>query len=198
MEKLTILHAGAYPAHRDLALRLKGGDTEAPAEAAALLLPLVDEIARITGKQDVVLVPLPSHTGRPTYMLHVAQMVASLRGRDTTTVFPYLRSEPHESRHALKHGGIPARDIPAASVRYTAPRTAEAYHRLARTATPVLLDDIADTGASLLAARLVTGAEYAAVLDTTENTFTEAPAEETDPDQTFLEVLAMAAAIHAR
>ena len=194
MDTLTILHAGDYPAHRDLALRLKAGGLEAPREAALALLPLVDAIVRATGNDNVVLIPLPSHTGRPTYMLRVAQTLATLRGRGTTTVFPYLRSQPHESRHALKHGGIPARDIPAASVRYTSPCAAEAYHRLAKTHTAVLLDDIADTGASLRAAQLATGAGLAAVLDTTENTFAARERHESC-DDAFPEVIALAAGL---
>ena len=194
MSQLTVIHAGQYPTHRELALRLKTGDPDALAEAARTMVRLLDVPARI------LLVPVPSHTGRPTALLRLATRVAQMRGHATTTVFPYLRCTPHKSRHDLKHAGAEPQILPIPSMHFTGEGAVRLLHRLAKTHTPVLLDDVADTGATLLEAAQVTGARHAAVLDVTERTFltAERPTPETPSyDDTFLDLLAAMAARNA-
>lgn len=157
---LTILAAAEYPLHRDLALRLKRGDKDAAAQAADILLGLLPE-------GPLTLVPVPSHTGRPTYMLHVAQILAQRRGTASTAVFPYLRTRPHASRHDAKHGGADPRTLTAPTTFLPGDRCLLRLRERARRSTLVLLDDIADTGATLREASRATGAATAAVLAAT-------------------------------
>ena len=164
MNTLTIFHVGDYPQHRELALRLKAGGELAAKKTAELLQKMLPP-------GPLLLMPLPSHTGRPTYMLHVAQLIATMRKGDQTKVFSYLRTTPHESRHALKHGGISPFSIEAPSMRFANKGSKERYNKLTKQYTPILLDDIADTGASLRSAQLLTGDMQAAVLDITDITF---------------------------
>ena len=158
---LTILAAAKYPLHRNLALRLKRGDKDAASQAADILLGLLPE-------GPLTLVPVPSHTGRPTYMLHVAQILAQRRGTDSTAVFPYLRTRPHASRHDAKHGGEDPRTLTAPTTFLPGDRCLLRLRERARRSTLVLLDDIADTGATLREAARTTGAATAAVLAATE------------------------------
>lgn len=157
---LTILAAAEYPLHRDLALRLKKGDKNAAAQAADILLRLLPE-------GPLTLVPVPSHTGRPTYMLHTAQILAQRRGTDSTAVFPYLRTRPHASRHDAKHGGADPRTLTAPTTFLPGDRCLLRLRERARRSTLILLDDIADTGATLREAARATGAATAAVLAAT-------------------------------
>lgn len=166
MAPITILHIGEYPAHRGLALRLKAGDKVAVREAAAILVGLLPE-------GTVTLIPVPSHTGRPTATLHLAQAVATLRGHAATTVFPYLRCRPHESRHDRKHAGADPWSLPAHAPHFATERARKKIKELSRKSTLVVLDDIADTGATIREAAAVTGAATAVVLDTTQNTSDE-------------------------
>lgn len=194
MSQLTVLHAGLYPAHRELALRLKGGDPDALAEAARTMVRLLD------GPTRILLVPVPSHTGRPTALLRLATRVAQMRGHATTAVFPYLRCTPHKSRHDLKHAGAEPKSLPLPSMHFTGDGAVRLLHRMCMTHVPVLLDDVADTGATLLEAAQVTGARHAAVLDVTERTFlsAERPAPATPVyDEPFLAMLTQMAARNA-
>ncbi len=194
MSQLTLLHAGLYPAHRELALRLKAGAPDALADAARTIVRLLD------GPTRILLIPVPSHTGRPTALLRLATRVAQIRGHATTAVFPYLRCTPHKSRHDLKHAGAEPHRLPIPSMHFTGEGAARLLHRMCVTHVPVLLDDVADTGATLLEAARVTGARCAAVLDVTERTFlsAERPAPETPGyDDTFLAMLTAMAARNA-
>jgi len=187
-DTLTILAAAEYPLHRDLALRLKKGDKDAAAQAADILLGLLPE-------GPLTLVPVPSHTGRPTYMLHVAQILAQRRGTDSTAVFPYLRTRPHASRHDAKHSGADPRTLTAPTTFLPGDRYLLRLRERARRSTLVLLDDIADTGATLREVARATGAATAAVLAATgriclpdETPEKKAPAE--DPEMgLFIESL---------
>lgn len=63
---------------RPLAHKVKQGDVEAIQEVASLMAPIIPENA--------VLVPAPSHTGRATYMLDIANEIAKLTGAEVADV----------------------------------------------------------------------------------------------------------------
>lgn len=63
---------------RDLARKVKRGDKAAIDEVAKLMVPIIPK--------DAVLIPAPSHTGRATYMLDVANAIAKITGCDVADV----------------------------------------------------------------------------------------------------------------
>lgn len=68
----NILSVGFYNQHKQLCHGVKNGNERAIHDAATML-------ASIT-PADAVLIPLPSHYGRATYMLDIAQQVAKIKG----------------------------------------------------------------------------------------------------------------------
>ena len=158
---LTIFAAADYPEHRNLALRLKAGDKSAVLEAADILLSLLSDAP-------VMIIPVPSHTGHPTYMLQVAQVMAQRRGKGITKVFQHLRSEPHESRHDAKHNGALPQSLPRPFTTIDEKRKLH-FQKMTEHFVPILLDDIADTGTSLREAARPTGANLALVINATGN-----------------------------
>lgn len=63
---------------RDLARKVKRGDKAAIDEVAKLMASIIPK--------DAVLIPAPSHTGRATYMLDVANAIAKITGCDVADV----------------------------------------------------------------------------------------------------------------
>lgn len=169
MNPLTILFFSDYPAARPLALALKTGDKAAVTEAARRLAPLL-------GDKAVTIVPVPSHSGRPTGTLRVAAAIAALRKGRRTVVLPCLRCEPRASRHDLKHAGTPYDALPHPSMFLRSWKDADRLCLLAKTTTVVVLDDVIDTGETIREAALLSHATHALALAVTDRY--EAPSED--------------------
>lgn len=90
----------SYVEFRDLCHGVKCGDPRA-IEDAALYFSNTGEI-----KSDSILVPVPQHVGRATYMLAVAEQISRLTG---CTVKDVLRCKPRPSRYETKKKGL---DLP--------------------------------------------------------------------------------------
>lgn len=92
----NILYFGRYEGWRRwLARGVRDGDAECITKAAQLFdLMLPDKCA---------VVPMPSHGGRATTMLRVAEQVCDLR--PTRALCDVLACEPHESSYDLKKSG---------------------------------------------------------------------------------------------
>jgi len=164
---ITVLHAGLYPAHRNTALGVKAGDPDAVAEAASLLEALLP-------KAPVTLIPIPSHNGFPEGNMAVATAIAALHPQGTYIISD-LRSLPHASRHDAKHGGTDPATLPAPRMDLARGETTLINIAWCRDHgyTPFLLDDVADTGATLREAAYMTGATDALVLDVTLRFFND-------------------------
>ena len=117
---------------RHLAKRLKDGKPSAiirTAEIFAKILPT-----------DSVIIPMPSHNGRATVMLEVADAVSSIR-RDCRTA-DILSADPHCGQYAAKKTGAATPHI-VMHLDGEAPRNA------------VIIDNVIDTGATYRAAQAV-------------------------------------------
>ena len=75
----------------ELARRVKRGDKAAIGEVAELMAPIIPK--------DAVLIPAPSHTGRATYMLDVANAIAERTGSEVADI---LRGPEREMQYDRK------------------------------------------------------------------------------------------------
>lgn len=89
-----------YVKLRDLCHGVKDGDPTAVKEAALCFC----NMGKI--KSDSVLVPVPQHTGRATYMLAIAEYISRLTG---CAVKDVLRCRPRPRRYETKKKGL---DLP--------------------------------------------------------------------------------------
>ena len=159
MPHLTILAAARYPHLRDLCLAVKDGSATDIRRGARLL-------AETLPHGPLTLVPIPSHTGRAAGTRRLCHATARWR-HDRTTVLDCLAAAPHASRHAAKHDGAASASLPAPSFTFISGRYRRALLHLAEETTVVLVDDVADSGATLLAATELTQAATAAALAAT-------------------------------
>ena len=115
---------------RHLALRMKDGNPSALRRAAELMASRIPAGA--------VVVPMPSHRGRATTMLAVAECIG--RTRPDVSVCDALEAEPHASSYAAKKAG----------------RRPEAIRMRLRQPVPhgrvFIIDNCVDTGATFRAA----------------------------------------------
>lgn len=85
---------------RALAHRIKNGDDAAINKAASLLCKYV--------QPNSILIPVPSHTGRSTYTLKLAKLIAMKAG---VKVLDVIRSEPREMLYNRKLKNININDV---------------------------------------------------------------------------------------
>lgn len=91
--RFSVSSAGAYGGElRTLAHDIKDGKSEAIERAATLMAPSIPEKA--------ILVPMPSHEGRATTMLTLANAIAAKA--QGASVLDALEAEPHESNYEHK------------------------------------------------------------------------------------------------
>ncbi|MBR5549792.1 MAG: hypothetical protein IKU71_08685, partial [Kiritimatiellae bacterium] len=131
---------------RDLAHRVKDGDSAAIADAGRRLAKILPKNA--------VLVPMPSRTGEPTTMRALSDAIAA--NADGATVVDALRSNPHESSYERKKRGDEPEEVEMRRVAEI-PKGREVY----------VVDNVIDTGAMYHAAmRTIHDAHLLALADT--------------------------------
>ena len=131
---------------RDLAHRVKDGDSAAIADAGRRLAKILPKNA--------VLIPMPSRTGEPTTMRALSDAIAA--NADGATVVDALRSNPHESSYERKKRGDEPEEVEMRRVAEI-PKGREVY----------VVDNVIDTGAMYHAAmRTIHDAHLLALADT--------------------------------
>ena len=116
-----------YRKMQSLAHKIKDGDAEGIRKAAQLMSELIPENA--------VLIPTPSHKGKATTMLQLAEAIAERTGSEVADI---LESNPRESQYtAKKQGGkaIAAKDMGI-----------KVNGQLPEGKVPVIIDNVVDTG----------------------------------------------------
>ena len=147
-QRYSITTLGKYNTDdlRDLAHRVKDGDSAAIADAGRRLAKILPKNA--------VLVPMPSRTGEPTTMRVLADAIAA--NADGATVVDALRSNPHESSYERKKRGDEPEEVDMRRVAEI-PKGREVY----------VVDNVIDTGATYHAAmRTIHDAHLLALADT--------------------------------
>lgn len=147
-QRYSIATLGKYNTDdlRDLAHRVKDGDSAAIADAGRRLAKILPKNA--------VLVPMPSRTGEPTTMRALADAIAA--NADGATVVDALRSNPHESSYERKKRGDEPEEVEMRRVAEI-PKGREVY----------VVDNVIDTGATYHAAmRTIHDAHLLALADT--------------------------------
>ena len=93
VQRFSVTSLGGYGGRlRVLAHGVKEGDEDAMNEAAGRMAALIPDNA--------VLIPIPSHTGKATTMLQLANAMQSLK--PSATVLDALEADPHESNYVHK------------------------------------------------------------------------------------------------
>ena len=142
---------------QSLAHGVKDGDTEAIKKAAARI---ADVINVIPDKQNLVLVPMPSHNGNATYTKVLAEEIAKLTGLTTADV---LAAKPYSSLYDFKkENGLQDIPVPAFNIEETLPNGK----------APLIIDNVLDTGTTAYAAAHAFGTDTnarIAVLGNTDN-----------------------------
>lgn len=116
-----------YRKMQSLAHKIKDGDAEGIRKAAQLMSELIPENA--------VLIPAPSHKGKATTMLQLAEAIAERTGSEVADI---LESSPRASQYtAKKQGGkaIAAKDMGI-----------KVNGQLPEGKVPVIIDNVVDTG----------------------------------------------------
>jgi len=111
-----------------LAHGVKSRDPEVIAEVADLMAPLIPK--------DAVLVPAPSHSGKATDMLDVAQAISELTGAPIADV---LRGGERDSQYKAKKAGRPL-SVDDLGIKATG--------KLPDGKLPVVIDNVVDTGST--------------------------------------------------
>ncbi|MBP5791023.1 MAG: zeta toxin family protein, partial [Kiritimatiellae bacterium] len=92
-QRYSVTSLGGYGGRlRVLAHGVKEGDEDAMNEAAGRMAALIPDNA--------VLIPIPSHTGKATTMLQLANAIQALK--PSATVLDALEADPHESNYVQK------------------------------------------------------------------------------------------------
>ena len=147
-----VIVAGPYPALHDLAYRIKGS-SDAMKEAAARIVAAIPE--EIDGAS-MVLVPVPSSTGRTDVNGELAERIAEIIGAEVMDV---LQSKARASTRQKKVSGEPqllARDMPMTLASW--------FDRGDVAGRDIyLVDNIVDTGATLRAAQAAFGGNVGAL-----------------------------------
>ena len=140
-----------------LAHRVKDGDKESIKEAAQRM---AETINVIPDKNNLVLVPMPSHDGYATYTKTLSEEIAKLTGLPFKDV---LTAQPHASLYDFKlANGI--HNLPLPSVSLT--------NDLPEGKIPLIIDNVLDTGTTAYAASQAFGPDTnarVAVLGNTDN-----------------------------
>lgn len=134
MKTCKITYVRDYQNVRTLSRNMKN-NIEALQKVASMLQPFV------TSKD--ILIPIPSHTGRATYMLDVADI---LRQKTGCKIMNILRCEPHESICEMKK----KKD-------FSWPNIFSGCNPKWIPDNAILLDNVLDTGSTYFAAQLALG-----------------------------------------
>lgn len=143
MEENIILNPVPYEKVRSLCHKVKEGDENAINTAAKML-------AKALPKSNVVLIPVPGHTGKADYTLKLAKAIR--KNSDTkyiTAICSCLRSNCHESLCEAKHQEKNINHI-TIKISFTDKITRTLYNTyLQNDFVPVLVDNVIDTGKTM-------------------------------------------------
>lgn len=120
-----------------------------------------DKLAPFIPK-DAVLVPIPSHSGRTTDMLALAEAISDRTGAEVSDI---LRCKPHQSQYEAKKEEKP---LTPEEIGMTATR------KIPMTKIPIFIDNVIDTGATAEAAVKAVGRGIVVSLASTASTYRQA------------------------
>ena len=157
MPTILAYSTASYSEIQSLAHEVKNGDTEAIKKAAG---HIADMINIIPDKDNFLIIPMPSHSGKATYTKTLAEEVAKLTGLPSTDI---LTCQPHTPLYDYKKvNGIHNIPTPSFSIKENLPQNK----------IPLVIDNVLDTGTTAYAAAQAFGTSSnarIAVLGNTDN-----------------------------
>ena len=159
------LALGPYKgSYRDIAKRVKSLDRDA-------LIQAVPALRRVL-PPDAILVPMPSHTGKPEFTAVICKALSLLSRRP---VCDCLRCTPHESLRTLKNTeflqGLPKGNLmpPPGSLGFRLVKDLPAF------GTPVVIDNVIASGTTGVAALSLLGEKAVLLVIADDVTFPKRP-----------------------
>ena len=158
-QECTFTSVAPYPKVRQLAHGLKDGDYASICKAAEMM---ADGIREMAAGRNCVLVPIPNHRGRAVYTKTLANEISRRTGIPTWDI---LSCRPHMPLHYAKKNDLKPEGI------YL---KLNLYRQVPEQFTPIVIDNVLDTGYTAGAAIKAVGHPYTmlAVLGHTKNHLT--------------------------
>lgn len=119
---------------RALAHKIKRGDDNAIKKAASILYKYV--------QPNSILIPIPSHSGRSTYTLKLAQLIAKKSG---AKVLDIIYSDPRETLYDRKLGGVSVNNIDL-GFHCSEDNDGSIVNLLKHASNVILVDNVVDSG----------------------------------------------------
>ncbi len=171
MHPIQIIGGLPYEQVRERCHAIKEHDDESLKRSSRVLFEALRKL-----ENPVLLIPVPSHTGEATYLMDIANFIRlrAFRARYPLVIGDYLQSHPHKSFNERKHAGDWPKDGDV-KMRWknTYSQTLFEYYVKDLGCTPVLVDNVVDTGVTARACMKVTGECPVLCLGCTGNCETE-------------------------